>query len=96
LLVSVSAFASSVQYDARGTIWPNDWHSSGNNGTEPSGSVSAQCRQPAMNEVGAQRPLVTSGREQFADMIGSLGNTGSTQAAAEFGDFTGLFTGFME
>ena len=49
-----------------------------------------------MNEVGAQRPLVASGREQFADMIGALGNAGSTQGAAEFGDLASMFTGFME
>lgn len=95
--VTASAYAASVQYDGRGTIWPNDWHSTGG-GTEQSGSsLSAQCRQSALNEATGQRSLVTTGREQFADMmIGALGNTSSTHGVAEFGDLTSMFTGFME
>ena len=91
---TVSAYGTSVQYDARGAIWPNDWHSSGSASIEQSSAVSSQCRQSAMNE--GQRSLATSGREQFSDMVGTLGSASSTHGAAEYGDLASMFTSFME
>ena len=91
-----SAYPASVQYEARGAIWPNDWHSSGNTGVEQSSSVSAQCRQSALSEVSGQRSMATAGREQFVDLIGGLGSSIGNQSTAEYGDLASMFTGFIE